>query len=90
VNVWDLDTRRETLTLRGHKSFVTSLAYSPDGSRSTYLGGSGHDGGGFGFTSVPLIIDPVLSYSTFLGGSGSDGSVGGILASRRSPSPQPP
>jgi eukaryotic-like serine/threonine-protein kinase len=33
VKVWDLTTGQETLTLKGHTSMVTNLAFSPDGHR---------------------------------------------------------
>jgi eukaryotic-like serine/threonine-protein kinase len=33
VKVWDLTSGQETLTLKGHEGFVTSLAFSPDGHR---------------------------------------------------------
>jgi WD40 repeat protein len=31
--VWDLEAGRETLTLRGHENWVTSVALSGDGKR---------------------------------------------------------
>jgi tetratricopeptide (TPR) repeat protein len=33
VKVWDAGTGQETLTLRGHTSFVSGVAFSPDGQR---------------------------------------------------------
>jgi WD40 repeat protein/tetratricopeptide (TPR) repeat protein/tRNA A-37 threonylcarbamoyl transferase component Bud32 len=33
VKVWDAQTGREVLTLRGHTSFVTSVCFNPDGTR---------------------------------------------------------
>ena len=33
MKVWDADTGQETLTLKGHTSWVTSVAFSPDGKR---------------------------------------------------------
>ena len=33
VQVWDAATGHETLTLKGHPGDVTSVAFSPDGSR---------------------------------------------------------
>jgi WD40 repeat protein len=33
VNIWDLQTRQVILTLRGHGSYVTEVAFSPDGRR---------------------------------------------------------
>ena len=31
VRLWDVDTGRLVLTLRGHEDFVTAIAFSPDG-----------------------------------------------------------
>ena len=39
IKVWDLETGKEILTLRGHTTAVTSLALSPDGKR-LYSGSS--------------------------------------------------
>jgi WD40 repeat protein len=33
VKVWDAQTGQETLTLKGHSDFVTSVSFSPDGKR---------------------------------------------------------
>jgi WD40 repeat protein/tRNA A-37 threonylcarbamoyl transferase component Bud32 len=33
VKIWDVPTGEETLTLRGHRAFVWSVAFSPDGKR---------------------------------------------------------
>jgi WD40 repeat protein/serine/threonine protein kinase len=33
MKVWDAETGKETLTLKGHAGFVSSVAYSPDGKR---------------------------------------------------------
>ena len=33
VKIWDLTTGQETLTLKGHTSRVTGLAFDPDGHR---------------------------------------------------------
>jgi len=33
ARVWDAETGKELLTLSGHKSWVDSLAWSPDGKR---------------------------------------------------------
>ena len=40
VKVWDAATGQEILTLKGHTSDVTSVAFSPDGRR---LASAGHD-----------------------------------------------
>jgi WD40 repeat protein len=39
IKVWDLETGKETLTLRGHTHSVTSLALSVDGKRLFSGGG---------------------------------------------------
>jgi WD40 repeat protein len=33
VKVWDVASGQETLTLKGHTDWVTSVAFSPDGMR---------------------------------------------------------
>ena len=33
VHLWDVRTRQETLSLKGHTDVVTSVAFSPDGHR---------------------------------------------------------
>ena len=33
VKVWDADSGKELLTLKGHTGGVTSVAFSPDGKR---------------------------------------------------------
>ena len=33
VKVWDAQHRQETLTLKGHTGWVSSVAFSPDGKR---------------------------------------------------------
>ena len=33
VKVWDAETSQETLTPKGHTSYVDSVAFSPDGRR---------------------------------------------------------
>jgi WD40 repeat protein len=38
VKVWDATTGQETLTLKGHTSYVTSVAFSPDGWRIASAG----------------------------------------------------
>jgi WD40 repeat protein len=33
LKVWDAQTGQETLTLKGHSSWVNSVSFSPDGKR---------------------------------------------------------
>jgi len=33
LKVWDAQTGQETLTLKGHSSYVNSVSFSPDGKR---------------------------------------------------------
>ena len=39
LKVWDAQTGQETLTLKGHSDFVSSVGFSPDGKR--IVSGSG-------------------------------------------------
>ena len=38
IKIWDLETGKETMTLRGHSGFVNSLAISADGTPSLLWG----------------------------------------------------
>ena len=33
IKVWDAETGQESLTLKGHSDWVTSVSFSPDGKR---------------------------------------------------------